>query len=177
MQRRHLFSSRRGQTLIEALIALSVITLGFLGILALLAKSFFYNRTISDQLTATYLAAEGVEVAKNLIDHGVVSGAAWNSCFAPYENSAGVAQLALDYTSTDCGSLNLYAAGAVLQFDGTTNRYSYHITAGSAATGFSRDVIVRSAGDQITVNSVVTWNTGPITSQSVNLEDHFYKWK
>ena len=175
--RHHRLSSRRGQTLIEALIALSVITLGLLGILALLAKSFFYNRTISDQLTATYLASEGVEVAKNLIDHDVASGAAWNSCFAPYENAAGVAQLALDYTSTDCGSLNLYAPGDVLQFDGTTDRYSYHVTAGSSPTGFSRDVVVKAAGDQITVNSVVTWSTGPITSQSINLEDHFYKWK
>jgi Prokaryotic N-terminal methylation motif len=172
-------NNRRGQTLIEALMALSVITMGFLGIFALLSKSFFFNRVISDQLTATYLASEGVEVAKNLIDHDVYSGAAWGNCFVGYVNGNGTADLALDNTTVDCGTLTTYASTMRLQFDPATNVYSYRTTAGSVATGFSRDVRVAlaSSSNEITVSGIVTWDTGPLTSRSIMLEDHFYKWR
>jgi hypothetical protein len=163
--------------LIEATLALSVVTIGLLGIITLLSKAFFYHRVVSDQLTATYLASEGVEVAKNLIDHDVYSGAAWGACFAPYESAGGVANLALDYGTTDCGTLQSYSAGLFLRFDPTTNMYSYRATAGSAVTNFSRDVRVQANGAELTVHSIVTWSTGPITSESVDLEDHFYDWR
>jgi hypothetical protein len=171
--------SRRGQTLIEAMIALSVITMGFLGIFALLSKSFFFNRTITDQLTASYLASEGVEIAKNLIDHDVYSKAAWGSCFASYLNGVGTAELAIDNTSVDCAKLAVYSPAMRLQFDPatTSESYSYRVTAGSAATNFSRDVRVALNGDEITVTSIVRWDTGPVTGRSVLLEDHFYKWR
>jgi type II secretory pathway pseudopilin PulG len=172
-------SRRRGQTLIEALIALSVITMGFLGIMALLSKSFFYNRTITDQLTASYLASEGIEIAKNLIDHDVFSGAAWGSCFTANTsamNGNNVGDFALDDASIDC--LRGYSSGMFLQFDPATNAYRYGITAGSSATGFSRDVRVALTGaNEITVTSIVRWDTGPVTGRSVVLEDHFYKWR
>jgi type II secretory pathway pseudopilin PulG len=170
-------SGQRGQTLIEALMALSVITMGFLGIFALLSKSFFFNRVISDQLTATYLASEGVEVAKNLIDHDVYSGAAWGSCFAGSRNlnGNGVGEFALDSASVDCAAR--WDPTMRLQFDPATNAYSYRTTAGSVATGFSRDVRVALSGNEITVAGIVTWDTGPLTARSIMLEDHFYKWR
>ena len=168
-------SLRRGQTLIEALIALSVITMGFLGIMALLSKSFFYNRTITDRLTASYLASEGVEIAKNLIDHDGYAKLGWGNCFAGHMNGGGVGDFAFDDTSVDCTAA--YASNMRLQLDPTTHAYTYQTTAGSVATAFSRDVRVALVGDEITVASIVTWDTGPLTSQSVRLEDHFYKWR
>jgi Tfp pilus assembly protein PilW len=172
---------RRGQTLIEALLALGVITMGLLGIMALLSKAFFYDREVSDRLTATYLASEGIEVAKNLIDHDMYSGAGWGACFEsnPSWNSnggGGFASLSPDYTTTDCASIPAYS-GAPLLFDPATNRYGYSQTAGWAATAFTREVRVSLSGDQITVQSIVRWNTGPITGESVDLEDHFYDWR
>ena len=60
-----------GQTLLEVMMALFVLTSGFLGILSLLAQSIFLSKTVGNETIATYLAAEGVEVAKNLLDHDV----------------------------------------------------------------------------------------------------------
>ena len=86
------FHSRRGQTLVEALVALSILTVGFVGIIVLLTRSFQLNRTTANDTQATYLAAEGIEVAKNLIDHDVYeqlsgnSSYSWGSCF-PYSGS------------------------------------------------------------------------------------------
>ena len=158
-------TGRAGQTLLEALIALSVVTMGFLGLVSLLSKSFFYDRVTSDQLTATYLASEGVELAKNLIDHN-----AWGTCFVSGD-------FQLDYTTENCNTIQNYNGNVILQFDPTADRYSYHSTPNSLATAFARRIRVTVQGDEIAVQSIVTWSTGPITSQSVNLEDHFYNWR
>src|SRR6185369_4698812 len=80
---------RSGQSLIEAIIAITLLTIGFLGIARLLSQSLFFTKVVSDQTTATYLAAEGIEIVKNLIDHDVYMqlhnpplGPGWGNCFA-----------------------------------------------------------------------------------------------
>ncbi len=158
-----------GQTLIEAMIAVSILTVGFLGIATLLSRSLFLSRVTSDELTASYLASEGIELAKNLIDHDVYASS-WGATFG------GGGDFQLDYaTCTGGGACTppLYT-GAPLALDPSTNLYSY---GGSMPTGFRRLIRVAvPSANEIRVNSIVTWSTGPITSQSVNLEDHFYNW-
>ncbi len=163
---------RRGQTLIEALLALSMITISFMGIMSLLSKSFFYNRVVADQLKATYLASEGIELAKSFIDHDLFAQTGWGNCFN------GGTDYEIDYTMNGCNDLLPITVPATpLRFDPATNKYSYQVTAGSTNSNFSRDVRVTVSGDEIIVKSIVTWSTGPVTSQSINLEDHFYNWR
>jgi hypothetical protein len=173
-------SSRRGQSLIEAMVAISLLTTGFLGLVALLSRSFFLNRVISDETTANYLAAEGIEIAKNLIDHDVylqLAGApgatGWGTCFSVHND------VELDYATTDCNQLAPYnsANPDVLMFNPTTHLYGYGQGGNAAATGFTREIQVsESVPNQITVDSIVRWSTGPVTSQSIRLEDVFYNW-
>ena len=53
------------------MVAITVLTVGFLGISSLLSQSLALNRVTTNEITATYLASEGIEIAKNLIDHDV----------------------------------------------------------------------------------------------------------
>jgi len=164
-------TAAQGQTLIEVMIALSVATIAFSGIMALLSKSFFYDRVIADQVTATYLASEGIEIAKNVIDHDLPSGNAWGSCLP-------AGDFMLDYAA-DCSNFPNYNGNVALKFDPTTERYGYAAASGAAATVFTREIRVTknvSTPDQITVQSIVRWSTGPAASQSVDLEDVFYNW-
>lgn len=59
---------RSGQSIIEMLVATSAIVIAILGVLGLLQKSLGFNRVSADNYTATYLAAEGIELTKNLFD-------------------------------------------------------------------------------------------------------------
>ncbi len=168
---------RKGQTIIEAVLAISVLTVGFLGIMALLSRSLFLSRVTSNELTATYLASEGIEIVKNIVDHDIYAGPpGWGSSFG------GGGDFAPDYTtctsgigSCSVGSLTPTSCpGNQLMLDPATHLYSY---TGSVATPFSRCVrITIVSANEIQVNSMVTWSTGPLTSQSINLEDHFYNW-
>ncbi len=159
-----LLSRRHGQSLVEAIVAVSVLLAAFLGIFALLSSSLHNNRIAADSSTATYLAAEGIEVVKNILDHNVIVGDPWNNGFASGD-------FEVDYASAD---LSPYV-GRNLSFNPTTNVYDYE--AGGALTAFTRRIrITFFGGDEIGVNSIVSWTTGQAQS-SVNLEDHFLNWR
>jgi len=173
--------SRRGQSLLEAMVALSILTVGFLGLVALLSKSFFYSREVADKMKATYLASEGVEIVKNLIDHDVTLAVVnkgeggWGSCFSGQI----VTGFEVDYKSgedytTQCDHFAPYSASDHLYLDPVTHLYSYDKN--GTLTNFTRKIRITQNGDEIIVQSIVNWSTGPITAQSVEMEDHFYNW-
>ncbi len=183
-------NTRSGQSLIEAIIAISLLTVGFIGIAALLSQSLFLTRVVSDQTTATYLAAEGIELAKNLIDHDVYMhlaglGTGWGSCFANSLATAlapgATASYEFDYTSTDCNKA--YFSTEVLQFDPVTGLYGYAsdlpVGDNPVPTKFTREIRMGWSvdGKQFTVNSIVRWGTGAFVPQDIDLEDHFYSWR
>jgi hypothetical protein len=49
---------------------------------------------------------------------------------------------------------------------------------GGTATAFTRIIKVTKdgTGNEIDVQSTVTWSTGSVTNQSLTLEDQFYNW-
>lgn len=178
---------RSGQSLIEAIVAISILTLGFLGIASLLSRSLLITKVLSDQEKATYLAAEGVELAKNLLDHDIYMhlaglGPGWGSCWNGINTTLalGTNHTELDYASTDC-SKSFTGGGDFLWFDPVTRLYSYISTGpdNPVRTNFKREVRIQVTNGRpdITVNAIVTWSTGLYTAQSINLEDHFYNWR
>jgi type II secretory pathway pseudopilin PulG len=176
--------SRRGQTLVEALVALSILTVGFVGIVTLLTKSFQLNRTTSNDTQATYLAAEGIEVAKNLIDHDVYeqlspnSNYSWGSCF-PYSGSH--YYYPIDYETTDCASLDFSNSppDTPLYFDSNPHDPAYGTfstnSLGRSSTDFVRNIEVTNNGEELDVQSTVVWTDGAV-GNTITLEDHFYNW-
>lgn len=84
---RHLTNhQRRGFTLIETMIAITILTLAMAGPLYTASRSIVAAQTARDQLTASYLAQEGIEYARMMRD---------NQYLAAYsENSTNVAGLA-----------------------------------------------------------------------------------
>ncbi len=178
---------RRGQSLVEALVALTILMTGFVGITTLLAKSFELNRLAANETQATYLAAEGIEVTKNIIDYDVYSGIAsggdgttgWGSSF-PRSG-----YYLLDYKSvTTAGTFySPYSPpNSPLYFDPTTHLYGLTNTPGDVSTDFTRNIYVKRINVPgsptipiLDVQSTVTWNNG-VTSNSVTLEDEFYDW-
>lgn len=162
---REIIFSKKGEILVEAVVAIGILVIGILGPLALLSRSIFLNRLTSNNYIATYLAAEGVEVVKNIIDKNVIAGEPWNSGIADGDYEAEhSSRLLIPYSDP----------GRKLKFNESGNVYDY---GGSIDTDFTRKISIRSFGpDEIRVNSEVFWKTGPVQS-SVNLEDRFFNWR
>ncbi|KKW47353.1 MAG: hypothetical protein A2128_02230 [Candidatus Liptonbacteria bacterium GWC1_60_9] len=157
-------NSRGGQLLIEAMIAISIITVGIVGVLALLSRSLTLNRVVADQYTATYLAAEGIEVVKNIIDANIVNVRPWNQGLTDGAYEVDFQSVALTPDQ-----------GRQVQFDAATGRFGYQ---GGAPTNYRRRIqIALVSADEVRVNSVVDWTTHGGGTFSLDTEDHFFNWR
>ncbi len=154
----------KGLLMIEAMIAISVVTVGLVSVLTLLSRSISINRVVADQYTAANLAAEGIEIVKNITDSNVIQGRPWNEGISSgsYE---------VDYSSSALAlNQNRY-----LLFDSASGAFGY---GAGASTKYRREIIIGNIGaDETQINSVVNWTTRGGGSFSVNVEDHFFNWR
>jgi hypothetical protein len=169
------FSSRNGQSLIEVIVAITALTVSFLGISALLSQSLALNRVTTNELTATYLASEGIEVTKNLIDHdvyaqGYTQATGWGTCFPMREDLDKI-----DDETDSCSAFTSFTgSGAPLLYDADTHLYGYEE---GTPTGFTREIkIVPLSPYEIQVDAIVRWLGLGGGSQEIDLQDDFYAW-
>jgi len=162
--------------LVEAIIASSVLIMGFMGILALLSRSLSLNRIATDNYRGSYLASEGIEIVKNMLDHNTELNIAAGAVGTSWDSLQGFATDAqtyvVDYTSTKL-SIN---TGKPLDFDPTTGFYSYANGNPNKQSNFTRTIKFTHIGSyRLDVQSIVTWQTGVFFS-SVEADDQFYNW-
>jgi len=158
------------------MVAVSILTIGFLGIVGLLSRALALNRVVADNYTATYLAAEGIEITKNIVDGNIVQGQPWNSG-GGVSNCTGSVESGIDGCEADLNSLALQSyTGQPLDFDPADRIYDYG--GGSVPTSFRRRIVVTLLGqNEIKVESQVTWTTLGGGTSEVVLEDHFFNWR
>jgi hypothetical protein len=176
---RRIFSrrGRRGQVMIEAIIAATAVLFIIVGVFSLLSQSLHYNTFTSNDYIGTYLASEGIEVVKNILDGNVIRSLPWSCGFTD-----GNYELSYDWvnpaaTPSDCSTPALPSnSNRYLLFDPKTGIYSYN---SGSQTIFKRLVTIKSpisnSKVEIQVNSIVSWTSLGI-AKSVNLEDRFFEW-
>jgi type II secretory pathway pseudopilin PulG len=163
---RNKIKNQSGQAIIESIVAISLVTVGLLGILTMLSRSIAFNRNVTNKFVATYLAAEGIEVVKNVEDANFTGGDLWNQ----YLDTDGDYEVSYDST----GPTIAPAAGQELLFDDSTGIYGY--VAGDPS-GFVRTVeITNNPPYEIMVLSRVEWSDKG-EAKNVELEDHFFNWR
>lgn len=198
------FRRRRGFFLVEVMVALGVVVVGFLGIVALLSSSLGVNRQVADTYVANYLAMEGVETVKNLIDANYLwcqnpanSGTpacksstglptnGWNCGFV----SGGNFEIAYDSMPngnacpgsalTRVGSSNLTCIVSNSKdclFLDDNGVYGY--SNGGQQTRFDRLITIDiSQPSSTVVKSTVYWIMRGGASNSVELDDVFWNWR
>ncbi len=70
-------NSKQGLTLVETLVAISVLMLSIAGPLAISAQGLVYASFAKNQISAFYLAQEAIELARNIRDENSKSGTDW----------------------------------------------------------------------------------------------------
>ena len=164
-------NKERGQLLIESLVAITVISISLLGIFTLISRSLSLNRIVNNQYVGTYLAAEGIEVVKNIIDTNIIHDCEpWNA--EPNAALTTAGDYAVEYDSTQL----LPRQADPLSYDEGTGLYSYQ--SGGEESKFVRTVSIDPiSSEHIKVVSLVEWDSRGGAEFSVELEDHFYQWR
>lgn len=153
--------NNKGFTLLEVLIAVFVLSVGVVGSVDLILKSYSQVSSSEDKLTASYLAAEGLEIVRNIRDNNWKNNLNWDNGL----DTTGTYRVdwLQNQLSTDTGenllSSNLYGFN---YFEGETSK-------------FKRTIYLQKENDKISVKSEVTWKDRG-REMKISAQEYLFNW-
>lgn len=170
----------KGQAMVEAMVAMSVIVVGLLGVFTLSSNSISLNRVAADRYVAVNLANEGVELVKNLIDNNE-----WNA-IPGFDNST--SQYEIDYNDLKVKPLGGEGSGARPIYFSKNGSGYYAYDDGdldlnvyvSTVQDLTRIITIENVNgdsEHKKVVSTVSWKAKDGAMLSFSVEDHFYNLK
>lgn len=173
-----------GFTLIETLVAISLLTIAIVAPISLTAQSLQSAYYARDQITAFYMAQEAIEAIRSVRDSQILQIA--HTVDASSINIFGSIPLNDQPFRVDARQTNSSASitncsgdpGGVcipIETDGTLYGYQSDWT----PTNFTRTVkahFVGSSQDEVRVTVTVTWQTGAFQTRSFSISENMYRW-
>lgn len=171
---------RAAFTLLETIIALTLIISAVTGPFTLATRSIFSAKFAKDKLTALNLAGEGIELVRAMRENNVLHTFDWRGagCGAgttPYCTNLADGSYQPDVFTVANGSQPPLAGASpqLLRFDSVTGFYSQ---SSGSITLFTRVITISTpAANQMRVVSLVTWTQSGIDRQA-RLQEVFYNW-
>lgn len=174
MQERTNIKTVSGQTMIESLVAVSMVIVGILGIVSLLVSSEHQSASVTNRLTAAYLAAENIEVVKNILDTEYLQGSSFASAFTPGD------LYTLNYDSTSPQLMDAAQSNMSVYYNASSTTYVQppDPVDGDTLTVFKRYIYIAPSTNPavLDVQAVVIWDQNGV-SQKFYLEDKFTNWR
>lgn len=176
-------SFKKGFTLVEALVALSILIVGIISGFILVTKALYNVTIIQDRLTASFLAQEGIELVRQIRDTNYLKKLKgetnnWDDGLNTGDN------IVIVNTNTDSVTLRFSSDplyDPYLYYHPTTGFYD-HDSSGSKTT-FQRVINISPNpmnNDEIKVQSIVTWKSRNISFEigkgGIVAEDHLFNW-
>lgn len=172
--------NRTGFTLIEMLVSLVIVAIGVLGVYAAVAKYSRNTQQEKDNLVASYLCEEGIEIIKNIRDTNWVSGAtSWKLGLVSSQGMDCTAGCEADFDFSD-GKLSAWTTGNYLYLDnssGGTGLYRYISSpdVGDVKTDFQRKIVITEVGDdELDITVTVYWED---QTKSMVVKENIYNWR
>ncbi|HVZ11084.1 MAG TPA: prepilin-type N-terminal cleavage/methylation domain-containing protein [Candidatus Paceibacterota bacterium] len=163
LQAKSKFNSEHGFTLVEAIVALVVLTVALIPVLQLSDSSLRAATAIRDDMIAAGLAQEGIEVVRTIRDANWFNNQAFNTGLAN-------GTYRVEWNST---SLTAVGSNPPLKL----NNGIYNYTTG-ADTQFYRTITITGiSSSELKVTSQVSWTARGNNSKSVQAEEHLFDWK
>ncbi len=162
---------RRGFTIIETLVAITVLMIAVAGPLVVASKGLSGALASRDQMIASYLAQESMETIRNTIDNNLSQGLSWLNGFSNCTPST----VPCDASAIDATA---FLTGKAAPLTISSSGYYSHAGTGSASI-FTRSFYLVTPGtntacqttsNECTVIIEVDWNEGP-TPYDVILSD------
>lgn len=159
----------KGFSIIEVLVAISVILISFTAALNLINRSMAFHDLAYSRLVASYLAQEGIEIVRNIRDNNFIV----NQPDRPWDYGLEPGEYRVQY---DDLSLESYIEEP-LNLDTTTGLYNYEPSSPTnVPTRYTRKIVIEKiSNNHIRVQSIVSWSNRGGNFQII-VEDHLYNW-
>jgi prepilin-type N-terminal cleavage/methylation domain-containing protein len=159
----------RGFTLIEAIIAIAILTVSIAGPITIASRGMASAIFARDQITAFYLAQEAVEFIRNKRDENNLKDYGWTNGL---ESCLDGKVCTIDSKNN---KINECAGGIcpVLKYNDATAFYSYDSGEDSS---FTREIrIVTINVKEIAIAATLSWSSGSVT-KSFTVKEHILDW-
>ena len=160
---------KRGFTLVETLVAITVLLFAITGPLTIAAQSLYTARLTKDRLVAVYLAQEGIEIIRRNKTTNLIQARDW--LFGMDNCINGLCTISALGASTACTG-----DCPQLKFDAASGIYTYAPTASESP--YTRSIQIEEIAEdrEVRVTSEVRWSSGRNT-HSAALEENILRWK
>ncbi len=161
-------SKQRGFTLVESLVAITIVLIAVVGPLTVISKTLSFSRFARSEITAFYLAQDAIEFVRNKRDNNAIAGNGWLSGLSACSSGAclvdSVAGSVLS-CGASCSPLMLSASGI----------YGYST---GEQTDFVREVEIDEVSEnrEATIRVTVRWNQG-MFPRSFSVREYIYNWE
>jgi len=168
----------RGTTMIEVIVALSVVTLGIIGALNLSLESHSTVGFSKEEIIAANLAREAIDIVRNMRDNNWLQGALWDQGFAGSGVELGGV---LNFDTVNNKWELRHVADPLGALDDETSRLyvkdNFYTTAAGAKTHLKRVIKITDAGPgEKKLEAIVRIEFKDIIKDVV-VENHLYDWR
>lgn len=171
---------QKGFTLVEAMVAISILSLAVTGPLVIAQKGIGSAIYARDQITASYLAQEGIEYVRNIRDTNRIKGLSWLSGLSDCLETGLGQRCTIDArfsSSTASGAVASCPSGVcpALSIETANSLYGYGSGAGWKATPFTRIITLdnRASSKEVMVSVTVEWSTSLFApKRTFTIKDH-----
>ncbi|MEI7777683.1 MAG: prepilin-type N-terminal cleavage/methylation domain-containing protein [bacterium] len=177
-------NNKSGFTIIETLVAISVLLIALAGPLTIASKGLYSSYYSRDEVTAFYLAQEGIEYFRNLRDANSLAGQSWDNHFSECSGKCRIdvtnnnpANSGITSCASDTNTLPGFSCNR-LNLD-TNNIYDYST---GTSTNFTREITVKTIPNgtnpvvEYQITSTVSW-VSPLPNHSITLSEDLTKWQ
>lgn len=166
-----MFAFNLGFTLIESLVAMTILITAILGPMSIAANGIASASYVRDQTTAFFLAQEGLEYIRNARDSNALTT-------PPLDWLTGLEACVSSSCAIDPSNNAVTACSGAcpaIRYDSANNLYGY--TAGDE-TNFIRTIrITTTVSDrEVNVSSMVTWKQKALGERSTTVEETLFNW-
>lgn len=160
-----------GFTLIETLVAISILLLSISAPLSIAARSIATAGFSRDQIIAFYLAQDAIEYIRNQRDKNFLSGVSWLSGFVSVDGSP----FTIDTVDGDTALCPVDGCPP-LDYNESTNFYSYN-DINADPSYFTRAVSLEElSAHEAIITVTISWSAGTL-SRSFTVEENIFDWQ
>ena len=167
--------NKNGFSLIDVVMAVSVITVGLIGVMSLIVQNVQASRVNKDFLVASMLAQEGIELVRNIRDtNWLKMGTDWDDGF--YDGTGNPYTFIIDKDGLLDDTVNLID-NAVLLLDDANNFYAH---SGDRNTNFKRLITIEQPTvnpDYLIIKALVQWESSIGSTREYEVVSYLYNWR